>query len=138
MRRPDPRRSASRRGSPTAPVPRGFPDPTCRAGGGASLEFFVEATGPGVHDPGGDGGEWEDAVRLLIVEGDGPLSGALAGGFRDEGFAVDQAFDGPDGLHAALSGEYELVVLDLLLPGVDGLRVLQELRRQGNRVPVVF
>jgi DNA-binding response OmpR family regulator len=74
----------------------------------------------------------------LIVEDDVDLSGALARGFRDEGFAVDQAFDGPDGLHAALGGEHDLVVLDLMLPGFDGFRVLRELRERGNRVPVVF
>lgn len=77
-------------------------------------------------------------MRLLIVEDDAELSGALARGFRDEGFSVDQAFDGPEGLHAALSGEHDLVVLDLMLPGFDGFRVLRELRARGSRVPVVF
>lgn len=77
-------------------------------------------------------------MRLLLVEDNVELSSALARGFRDEGFSVDQAFDGPGGLHAASSGEHDLVVLDLMLPGFDGFQVLRELRAQGHRVPVVF
>lgn len=77
-------------------------------------------------------------MRLLIVEDNEDLSNALQRGFREEGFAVDQAFDGPSGLHLALGGEYDLVVLDLMLPGCDGFQVLEELRKQGNRVPVLF
>jgi len=77
-------------------------------------------------------------VRLLIVEDDVDLSNALTRGFREEGFAVDQAFDGEDGLCLARMGEHDLVVLDLMLPGMDGFRVLEILRREGNRIPVVF
>lgn len=77
-------------------------------------------------------------MRILIVEDDLELSGALARGFRDEGFSVDQAFTGPDGLHAALGAAHDLVVLDLMLPGLDGFRVLEALRDRGCRVPVVF
>jgi DNA-binding response OmpR family regulator len=75
---------------------------------------------------------------MLLVEDDADLADALARGFREEGFAVDRAGDGPDGLHAARSGEHDLVVLDLMLPGFDGFRVLETLRAEGNRVPVVF
>ncbi len=77
-------------------------------------------------------------MRLLIVEDDVDLSNALARGFREEGFAVDQAFDGPDALCLAETGEHDLVVLDLMLPGMDGFRVLEILRSEGHRVPVVF
>ncbi|GAB4249656.1 response regulator transcription factor [Deferrisoma sp.] len=77
-------------------------------------------------------------MRLLIVEDDVDLSNALTRGFREEGFAVDQAFDGEDGLCLARMGEHDLVVLDLMLPGMDGFRVLETLRGEGNRVPVVF
>ena len=77
-------------------------------------------------------------MRLLIVEDDVDLSNALARGFREEGFAVDQVFDGPDGLHMARTGDHDLVVLDLMLPGMDGFRLLETLRSEGRRVPVVF
>ncbi len=77
-------------------------------------------------------------MRMLIVEDDGDLADALARGFREEGFAVDRAADGHEGLHAARSGEHDVVVLDLMLPGLDGFRVLETLRGEDNRVPVVF
>ncbi|MDF1551544.1 MAG: response regulator transcription factor [Deferrisomatales bacterium] len=77
-------------------------------------------------------------MRLLLVEDDTDLSNTLARGFREEGFSVDQAFDGPEGLHVALGGEYDLVILDLMLPGFDGFRLLRDLRGRGHRVPVLF
>jgi len=77
-------------------------------------------------------------MRLLLVEDDRELSATLLRGFRDEGFAVDQAFDGPEGLHLALGGEYDLMILDLMLPGCDGFQVLRDLRARGNRLPVLF
>lgn len=77
-------------------------------------------------------------MRLLIVEDDRELSAALLRGFREEGFAVDQAFDGPEGLHLALGEEYDLMILDLMLPGCDGFEVLRELRQRGIRLPVLF
>ena len=77
-------------------------------------------------------------MRLLIVEDDMELSAALVRGFRDEGFAVDPSYDGEDALHAALGEEYDLVVLDLMLPGRDGFEVLSGLRQRGCQVPVLF
>lgn len=77
-------------------------------------------------------------MRLLIVEDDLDLAGALATGFRDEGFAVDVARSGPEGFAAASTDEYDIVVLDLALPGMDGLTVLERLRRQGQRVPILI
>ena len=77
-------------------------------------------------------------MRLLIVEDDTELSAALVRGFRDEGFAVDPSYDGEDGLHAALGDEYDLIILDLMLPGCDGFQVLRGLRQRGCQVPVLF
>jgi DNA-binding response OmpR family regulator len=77
-------------------------------------------------------------MRLLIVEDDRELSSALARGLREEGFAVDQAFDGEDGLFEARSGEHDLVILDVMLPHRDGFRILEELRRENCRTPVIF
>jgi DNA-binding response OmpR family regulator len=77
-------------------------------------------------------------MRLLIVEDDRELAAALTQGFRDEGFAVDAAADGRDGLHGAESGEYDAIVLDILLPSMDGFQVVEALRQEGNQVPVLF
>jgi len=76
-------------------------------------------------------------MRLLIVEDDADLARALATGFRDEGFAVDRESSGTAGLRAAASEEYDAVILDLMLPGMDGYRVLEELRRRDVPVPVL-
>ncbi|GAB4277006.1 MAG: response regulator transcription factor [Deferrisomatales bacterium] len=77
-------------------------------------------------------------MRLLIVEDDRELVAALARGFRQEGFAVDVALDGRRGLRAAESGAYDAVVLDLMLPEIDGFWVIEALRQRGHRVPVLF
>ncbi len=76
-------------------------------------------------------------MRLLIVEDDVDLARALATGFHDEGFAVDRESTGTDGLRAAAAQEYDAVILDLMLPGMDGYRVLEELRRRNVPVPVL-
>jgi len=77
-------------------------------------------------------------MRLLIVEDDKPLATALAQGFREEGFAVDLALDGAEGLELARTAEHDAVVLDLMLPRLDGFEVLRSLRSEGNVVPVLF
>lgn len=77
-------------------------------------------------------------MRLLLVEDDVDLSSALAQGFHEEGFAVDQAFTGPEGLHCARTREYDVAILDLMLPGFDGHQLLRALREEENRLPVVI
>jgi DNA-binding response OmpR family regulator len=77
-------------------------------------------------------------LRLLIVEDDRTLTQALAAGFRDEGFAVDVAYDGREGLRAADSGEHDAIVLDVMLPELDGFLVVESLRQRGRQVPVIF
>lgn len=77
-------------------------------------------------------------MRLLIVEDNPELSSALAGGLKEENFAVDQAFTGEDGLFKAGTGEHDLVILDVMLPGVDGFHIVEELRRGGSVTPVIF
>jgi len=67
-------------------------------------------------------------VRVLVVEDEPELLQALAQSLREEGYAVDQAPDGVEGLRKASSCDYEAVVLDLMLPGMDGLEVLRRLR----------
>jgi two-component system, OmpR family, response regulator len=77
-------------------------------------------------------------MRLLVVEDDAKLVRALERGLGQEGYAVDVARTGDDGLSRATAHEYDAIVLDVMLPGVDGFAVCQELRRAGRRVPVLM
>ncbi len=77
------------------------------------------------------------AVRLLVVEDEVRLAAALRRGLTAEGFAVDVVHDGPGGLEAARHGEYDAVVLDIMLPGLSGYRIVQQLRAEQNWVPVL-
>ncbi len=76
-------------------------------------------------------------MRILIVEDDASIRGVLTRGLTEEGFAVDQAVDGAEGLAKASDPAYDIVVLDLFLPRKDGLLVLQELRHKGVTTPVL-
>jgi DNA-binding response OmpR family regulator len=76
-------------------------------------------------------------VHILVVEDEPRIRAFLGRAFEAEGFNVDGAADGLDGLRRALEVPYDLVVLDLLLPRVDGLTVLRELSRRCPAVPVV-
>ena len=78
-------------------------------------------------------------MRVLIVEDEIRLARNVAKALRETAsFAVDISTDGEDGRHQALSNPYDLIVLDLMLPKVSGLDILQHLRRDGNRVPVLI
>jgi two-component system, OmpR family, response regulator len=77
-------------------------------------------------------------MRLLVVEDDAKLVRALERGLGQEGYAVDVARTGDDGIAQAAAHEYDAIVLDLMLPGVDGFAVCQELRRAGRRMPVLM
>jgi two-component system OmpR family response regulator len=76
-------------------------------------------------------------MRILVVEDEPDLLAALAQSFREEGYAVDTAGDGRSGLFKAQSSPYDAIILDLMLPQLDGWKVLQELRRAQNKVPVL-
>ena len=80
----------------------------------------------------------ETAIKILIVEDEGKTGDYLKQGLSEAGFVVDLARDGMDGLHLALSGTYELVVLDVMLPTLDGWQVLAAMRRAGKEMPVLF
>ncbi|MDF6044925.1 response regulator transcription factor [Streptomyces sp. JH14] len=77
-------------------------------------------------------------MRLLIVEDEKRLAMSLAGGLTAEGFAVDVVHDGLEGLHRAGEGVYDLVVLDIMLPGMNGYRVCAALRAAGHEVPILM
>jgi len=76
-------------------------------------------------------------MRVLLVEDDPRVAGFVEHGLEQLGFRVEVAGDGPRGLECALNSAPELVILDLLLPGMDGNRLLCELRRRGRGVPVL-
>jgi DNA-binding response OmpR family regulator len=77
-------------------------------------------------------------VKLLVVEDEVRMAQALRRGLQAEGFAVDLAHDGEEGLRLALEGDYAALVLDVMLPRLSGYRVAQELRAAGNWVPVLM
>ena len=77
-------------------------------------------------------------MRLLVVEDETRLASALQRGLQAEGFAVDVAEDGPNGLELARHGGYDAMILDIMLPGLSGYRVVQALRAERNWVPVLM
>src|SRR6476619_5775185 len=77
-------------------------------------------------------------VRVLVVEDERRLASAVRRGLAAEGFVVDVAHDGVDGLHLAREGGYDAVVLDLMLPGLSGYQVCERLRAERNWVPVLI
>ena len=77
-------------------------------------------------------------MKILIVEDEPKTGEYLRQGLREAGFVVDLAQDGLDGLHLALQGEHDLVILDVMLPRMDGWQVLQSLRKHGLHMPVLF
>jgi two-component system KDP operon response regulator KdpE len=77
-------------------------------------------------------------MRLLIVEDEKKVARFIRQGLVEEGYAVDMAADGEEGLAAALGRVHDLIILDINLPKMDGRRVLQELRRQKVMVPVLL
>jgi two-component system, OmpR family, copper resistance phosphate regulon response regulator CusR len=80
----------------------------------------------------------EVAVKILIVEDEPKTGDYLRQGLAEAGFVVDLARDGLDGLHLAQTTDYDLVVLDVMLPRLDGWGVLETLRRGGLEMPVLF
>ena len=77
-------------------------------------------------------------MKLLVVEDEPKTGEYLRRGLTEAGFVVDLARDGQDGLHLAMTGHYDLAVLDVMLPGLDGLSILKALRESGSGLPVLF
>lgn len=77
-------------------------------------------------------------MRLLIVEDEKRLALALAKGLSAEGFAVDVVHDGAEGLHRATTADYDLIILDIMLPGMNGYQVCAALRAAGRETPVLM
>ena len=77
-------------------------------------------------------------MRLLLVEDYRPLQQSLTKGLREAGFAVDTTGDGKEGLWYAMGNDYDVIILDLMLPGMDGLEILKEMRGQGRKSHVLI
>ena len=77
-------------------------------------------------------------MKILVVEDEPKTGSYLKQGLTEAGLIVDLVRDGHDGLHAATTENYDLLVLNIMLPGLDGWSVLRAIREAGNTVPVLF
>ena len=77
-------------------------------------------------------------MRLLLAEDDAQLGRTLTKGLRQEAYAVDIVADGENAIHNALINEYDIIILDVMMPRRDGFSVCRELRRNGSRTPVLM
>jgi DNA-binding response OmpR family regulator len=77
-------------------------------------------------------------MRILVVEDDKRVAAAVRRGLQAEGFAVDVALDGIDGKHLATENPYDAIVLDIMLPGLNGFALCGELREAGNWTPILM
>ncbi len=77
-------------------------------------------------------------MKVLVIEDSPRMAQTLRKGLAEECYAVDVEHDGPGGLHMAVSGEYDAVLLDLNLPGLDGLALIRRLREKRSDVPVIM
>lgn len=77
-------------------------------------------------------------TKLLLVEDQATAAAYLSQGLKEEGMVVDVAHTGPDGLHLLLTADYDLAILDVMLPGLDGWAILETARRARRLTPVLF
>jgi DNA-binding response OmpR family regulator len=77
-------------------------------------------------------------MRILVVEDDKKIASFVAKGLKEAGYAVDVAYDGLDGMDLGLSGLYDAAVVDIMLPGMDGLTLIERLRAKKNNTPVII
>jgi DNA-binding response OmpR family regulator len=78
-------------------------------------------------------------MRILIVEDDHKIANAVKKGLEQESFAVDVSYDGADGLGQAMTINYDLIILDRMLPGgVDGIEICRQLRKEKKHIPILF
>jgi two-component system OmpR family response regulator len=77
-------------------------------------------------------------MRLLLVEDDLKIASFVLKGLKESGFAVDHAADGEDGLHLALNEPYDAAIIDIMLPKLNGLTLIEEIRRQKVNTPVII
>ena len=76
-------------------------------------------------------------MRILVIEDEKKVASFIKKGLEEEHYAVDTAYDGETGLYMADVNEYDLIVLDLMIPKIDGLEVLKRIRSNKNNVPIL-
>jgi two-component system OmpR family response regulator len=76
-------------------------------------------------------------MRLLLVEDDEKIAGFVEKGLKSSGFAVDVARTGPDGLDMALGADFDTLIIDIMLPGMDGFALIEKLRAKGKNTPII-
>jgi two-component system, OmpR family, response regulator len=77
-------------------------------------------------------------MRVLVAEDDQKIAAFIVNGLKQAGFAVNRAADGEDGLHMAATQSYDVAVIDIMLPKLDGLSLIEQLRQQKIRTPVII
>ena len=77
-------------------------------------------------------------MRILVIEDEKKLSEVISSGLIEAGYAVDQAFDGEEGLYLAEQETYDVIILDIMLPKKDGIEVCKELRRKGVKAGILM
>ena len=77
-------------------------------------------------------------MRILLVEDDQKIASFIIKGLKAEGFAVDHEGNGEDGLHMALTEPYDVAIIDVMLPNIDGLRLIESMRREKLKTPVII
>jgi two-component system copper resistance phosphate regulon response regulator CusR len=77
-------------------------------------------------------------MRILIIEDEKGIANFLRDGLTEEYFAVDVALDGKNGLQLALSNDYDLLLVDWMLPGLSGIEIVREVRKKNQAIPVIF
>ena len=77
-------------------------------------------------------------MRILVVEDEKRLNRIISEALEDEGYSVDSCFNGQDALDYAAGADYDVIILDIMMPKMDGLEVVRRLRSGGNSTPVLF
>jgi len=77
-------------------------------------------------------------MRILVVEDDVKIASLVSKGLKEAGFVVDHSVNGEDGLHLAMTAHYDAAVVDIMLPKMDGLSLIEELRRKDINTPVII
>lgn len=77
-------------------------------------------------------------MHILFVEDEAKIASFVQAGLKEQGFVVDYCDNGNDGYNCALENEYDAIILDIMVPGKDGLSILKNLRRKGQNVPIIL
>lgn len=77
-------------------------------------------------------------MRILVVEDEHRIANAVRQGLEQEGFAVDVCYEGEEGLNSALSEEYDIILLDVMLPGMNGFEICRQIRAEGKHTPILM